>query len=432
MRGALARVALVCATLAGAPGAQAEPFTPGSLLVVHDAQLLEYTRDGALLQTLPVALPEPVPNPWVRDVVVDRFGRAHVRDDSGATTPGQTPRVNTYDPYADAWSHVEAHGAGRGLLSLRGDTLYARLLALSLVDGGAMLLNVPDRNVASVIAGLDGLLYVLNSLSRSTEVRVVDPAGSALVRTLELGSASPFLDASGIAVAPNGTLYVASVDGRIYRFDREGRFLGAHATPVIGLLDLELAPDGLLVATSGLGHVVVTDLGLGAMRSFHVGGSNGPAYVGLVPTQIEHPDVDGDLILDFQDVCPQVPDDQTDRDDDGRGDACDPYPLDPGDLALCFEEGAAAEAATGGMIAENARLRDEIGRVEAANTALRAEIEALAAALDSDGDGVPDADDRCPDTRGVHRADAEGCSVPQRHAGGASGLHSLKVKRTGR
>ena len=55
----------------------AEPFTVGNLLVTHANTLYEYTLDGTLVQF--VSIPHPDTTRYnAGDVVVDRFGRAHV------------------------------------------------------------------------------------------------------------------------------------------------------------------------------------------------------------------------------------------------------------------------------------------------------------------------------------------------------------------
>lgn len=100
-------------------------------------------------------------------------------------------------------------------------------------------------------------------------------------------------------------------------------------------------------------------------------------------------DPDGDEIADLLDVCPDTPDPlQLDQDGDRVGDACDPFPADPNNAAAALEIDLAAAR------------------------------EDLAICLDqvpgdSDEDGRPDPDDRCPETAWGMEVDAAGCSLAQ-------------------
>jgi len=162
---------------------------------------------------------------------------------------------------------------------------------------------------------------------------------------------------------------------------------------------------------------------------------NGTFGMGIA-SRYDYLDTDEDGLLDRIDNCDEIPNaDQEDRDADGRGDPCDPYPdeanhevamLQPV-MDLCSGELGGAIAAEAICEAERAELitREQELRVEAReqdaelewlereNGALEQEIAALRA-VDSDGDGVPDHLDRCPGTRRLLRLDAEGCSLPQR------------------
>ena len=98
-------------------------------------------------------------------------------------------------------------------------------------------------------------------------------------------------------------------------------------------------------------------------------------------------DTDGDGVIDLADNCPGIANrDQADGDQDGRGDACDPFPDDPDDLTTCLALGA-------DLAAENERLRSLV--------------------VDDDGDGIPGVLDRCPSTLTGAPVDAAGCSRSQ-------------------
>jgi outer membrane protein assembly factor BamB len=114
-------------------------------------------------------------------------------------------------------------------------------------------------------------------------------------------------------------------------------------------------------------------------------------------------DSDGDEWADALDDCPSVANpDQSDRDGDGIGDACDPYPDDSNN------EAAACRADRASLEQELAAASQELDQTQAALQECQA-----AAVRDSDGDGVRDVADLCPDTSAGAPVDATGCSQQQ-------------------
>ena len=112
-------------------------------------------------------------------------------------------------------------------------------------------------------------------------------------------------------------------------------------------------------------------------------------------------DVDGDGILDANDNCPLQPnEDQSDIDGDGMGDVCDEdmdgdgdlntVDCDPIDNSVFF--GASCD--DGDEMTENDIITDDC-------SCMGTEI------LDSDGDGIADADDNCPETSNEDQADLD-------------------------
>jgi hypothetical protein len=409
MKRAMAAMAVVFGLVLATPAASA-PFTPGNLLVVHDNTLFEFTLAGALLQQIPIVHPR-LSYFDAGDVVVDRFGRAHI-----FISASSDPVLGTFDPYSGAWSHVPLVG-GLGVLSdgdvgLLGDTVVRRTVTFDLLNGLVRRFYVPGEDISEVSVGLDGRLYVVNSGSPQGRVRIVDPNGFAIVGQRVLrDSAARELATEGITADASGTMYAVNAAGRIFEFAASGALLREFPTNGSFLVDINLSPDGTLVAGTFTGGVLVTDTSLSGFHAFPVPGSTRYAYAGRVPASIQRPDADADGFLDFVDTCPDLASpDQVDTDGDGLGDLCDPFPETAANLPVCLDRLAGDEASIAALIVANEGLADGIAALDAANAALDAEIEVLRAAIDTDQDGVPDLRDRCPNTPRWLRPGPNGCA----------------------
>lgn len=100
-------------------------------------------------------------------------------------------------------------------------------------------------------------------------------------------------------------------------------------------------------------------------------------------------DGDGDDFADDIDNCPDDANDQLDVDGDGLGNACDPFPLEPD---------------------------NEKGQMAADLVTCRGELEVCLDRRffeDGDGDGEDDATDACPNTPAGAEVDGNGCSLTQ-------------------
>ncbi len=105
----------------------------------------------------------------------------------------------------------------------------------------------------------------------------------------------------------------------------------------------------------------------------------------LVFKSESYTDTDGDLIVDPEDNCPKVAnEDQTDSDADGSGDVCDD---DDGDGVVTVDDNCPLVANADQADADGDGIGD--------------------ACEDTDGDGVYDADDNCPDDANADQADAD-------------------------
>lgn len=376
-------------------------FTPGNLLTATDGNLREYTLDGIEVQSWPV--PHPTTGRFdSTDVVVDPFGRAHVL----VIAPFDDDYIATIDPVTGEWSLllIEAFlGNGSdGDLAIFGDYLFTKSRRINWVTGRVEPLDVPfgGLGIGEINVGLDGLLYTINSGSPRYRVQVFDPITLSLIRSFELRDENGRRrNGRGIGVSADGqTVYVADWDGRYYVFDGDGTFIDSYLSGTNSLNDLDLTPGGLIASGQRFGDASLTDVGFNDPRVLSINAE----YVAFVPDGTERVDEDGDGVLDIVDNCPDSANPaQGDRDEDGLGDSCDPYPGEPENLLLCVSDLASCEF--------DLDVRD------AHVLALEAEVERLTAELetcqppDGDGDGVPDDRDRCPASGGVE-VDASGCS----------------------
>lgn len=269
----------------------AASFTPGNLLVTDNNYLMEYTIGGQLVQTISVPHPDTSRHD-ATDVVVDRFGRAHVLN----SAPFSSSYVSTYNPMDSTWSHHNATAylgnVSDGDMSLYGDYLITKSEAISIVDFSRETLFVPGGGVGEISVGRDGFLYALDSGSPRAGVRKLSPDVTALpmdvVDTLQLLDPLGYrLSARGIAVDENGDIFAADWDGNIYKYDQFGNLLDVFGTTASNLLDIDLSDTGQLVLGGRFGDVVVTDTEFSTFSKFSVGG--GLAYVSFVPTPVPVP-----------------------------------------------------------------------------------------------------------------------------------------------
>jgi len=147
-------------------------------------------------------------------------------------------------------------------------------------------------------------------------------------------------------------------------------------------------------------------------------GNPSPASSQSCPSGTTGPDEDQDCFSNRQDNCPLVGNDQTDDDKDGLGDTaysgsgCDPDANTKtgerlegfGCSVLTIPGSPIGETVPFAFVAENPTLPADCAAA-AANTP--------GTTTDADGDGVPDADDRCPNTPAGATVDAVGCTPEQ-------------------
>ena len=268
---------------AGLPvhGQSSPAFTPGNVLVTNGNILREYTPNGVIVQSFTVPHPDLGFGDDVTDMVVDVVGRVHVVN----SAPFDPDYLSTYSPPAQSWEHhpITAFlgNISDGDLAILGSTLYTKNQSISTIDFSTMDLAIPGGNVGEVSAGLNGNLYVLEGGSPRNTVRILDPVTLEILDQFDLAEAN---DQRGIAVTPNGEMYIADWDGTVYHYNADGtQLLGSLSTGTSNLLDIDVGPDGTLVAGGRFGEVIVTDVFFSSFSSFDAGGDIVGSYVTVVP-----------------------------------------------------------------------------------------------------------------------------------------------------
>ncbi|MFW6057861.1 MAG: OmpA family protein, partial [Persicimonas sp.] len=166
-------------------------------------------------------------------------------------------------------------------------------------------------------------------------------------------------------------------------------------TPVEGILGAKVVSDTGFSVSAGAGGGLVGGVGAPEFR----------AFIGLRYAMMDL-DADDDGIVDYQDECPNEPEDldgfqdmdgcpDPDNDGDGVPDEEDRCPMEPGDPdndgCPTDEPSEPAEPGEGEPVDEETS-EEETGEEETG------EDEPVADGADTDGDGIPNSDDLCPET----------------------------------
>ena len=163
-----------------------QAFNPSNLLFTRDNVLTEITRSGTLVRSFNV--PHPDTSRYdAADVAIGLDGAAYVRN----AAPFSNDYFSRLDPLTGTWTHIAANGIGFGNvsdgdLSIFGNTVITNGTRLDIGSATVSTFDIPGFGDASEVSfGFDGLLYVLDSGSPRSDIRVLDPTDFSLVRQLE-------------------------------------------------------------------------------------------------------------------------------------------------------------------------------------------------------------------------------------------------------
>jgi hypothetical protein len=263
------------------------PFTIGNLLVTSWPRnlLYEYTRAGLLVQSIAVPSPPNATRAYnVGGLLVDSNGYVDVAQFSSGT---EAVFLSAYQPSTQTWTHHSAAPASGipniadlDLASLQ-SKIYVSVLDSYQLDAAKnyAVARLPtsvrfdNGGNSAVSVGVDGLLYIGDASGRN-HVNVVNPSTFTLIRTLTLndrnGPGAVGIDANGLAITANGTIFAADYSGIIYKYSPTGTLLSTFDTKVPYVVSESLYPDGTLALGTRLGDVVLTNTSFSTESHFTV------------------------------------------------------------------------------------------------------------------------------------------------------------------
>jgi hypothetical protein len=246
---------LLCST------AYSAPLTEGNILTSW-GRIYEYTTSGTYVQTIDVSSAE-----GIRDIIVTPTGNIAVYNGTFQ------PFLSIYDPLYGTWQHTQFSGWSTinnvsygGIaafqnfvyvtdMSTSGSGSPAGIVRFNTTDNSAERF-AENQNFIDLTIGLDGFLYA----AAGSNISVYDPITFSLVRTFGLQA-----ECRGIAVNSAGKIFSSSWDGRIYRYDSDGRIEKSINGGVGSLMDIDISSSGTLLVSGRFGDVLITDEALEAV-----------------------------------------------------------------------------------------------------------------------------------------------------------------------
>jgi len=265
--------------------ALAAPFTVGDILTTRDGpegmrQVMEWTRDGFLVQTIDVPYAPGQASPdAVRDVAIDETGNLVV------FTGTYNVRLSTYNVRTGVWAHYamdyfNIHPVlSTGKLAVYSHFAFATDGFMGGLDtSGVVMLdtrtNQLSRFDASTTAdgpidltiGKDGYLYGLygEGSPPGRTIKAFNPVTKALIKTIKLPNSFLFGIGSGncsIAVDALGYIYLSEGTGRIIKLTPNGLTVMQNMTftSTAYSVDMDVSNDGTMMVTQKDGRLTFLD-----------------------------------------------------------------------------------------------------------------------------------------------------------------------------
>lgn len=239
----------------------------------------EYSTTGSRIQTLP-SVPFPggdsVSEHALRDLVVGPDNSLYVYNGTF------TPTLARYDFGKSTWSQMSFNGwstvnngtygglssSGRYVYATDMDTFGAASQGIVRFDtqGGATIRLANSIQPNDLAIGLNGVAYMLDG-SGSPRDTVYQFDLNTLAPLASISVA--FADHRAIAIAPDGSFFLADWEGVIRRYSPSGVLIDSLYVPGALFSDIDISADGeLALGTGFVGEVILTDVNLDSFTRF--------------------------------------------------------------------------------------------------------------------------------------------------------------------
>jgi hypothetical protein len=234
--------------------------------------LQQYTQDGTLVSSVPVALGPSSSDPFSRGrgLTVDPSGNVNIYDGTFNLF------LATFAPSTNSWSYQTFAGGSTGNnITYGAVAAYKTFVFASEANGiirfdsaGSGTVMFASGNFIQIALGEDGVLY---GLSRNGVVSAFDPNSGAALRTFTL-TGGPDSDIRSLVVDSSGQIVVATWNGFLAKYDASGNFM--KSIPLDSpfgfqenLFDIALDTDGQIAVGGRGGEIFLTDETLAAIQT---------------------------------------------------------------------------------------------------------------------------------------------------------------------
>lgn len=249
------------------PPTLAGPFTAGNIITTEQSRVVEYTREGLLVQSINIPA-----SGDARDLIMDEQGRVHVFNGTF------NPVLSTYDPALDVWSSHSFAGWNVGNNSTVGaigafqNYVFVQDTSLNSKDPGGIVRfdttnfaaqRFHEGSAGHVRVGGDGLLY---AMQENRTIVVYDPLTMQQLRSFGAGDVST----RDFAVNGAGQVFTVNLRGLTRRLSASGTVEASVQIGGGGTFggNIDVAADGTIIIGGVTGQIYVTDELFSSVRSF--------------------------------------------------------------------------------------------------------------------------------------------------------------------